>query len=67
MQLSEAEQWSLRRRAHSDREHDETHELDGLAAPRVDEEEGDPVTRDETGNGENDLGTNFRQNRGMMR
>ena len=38
-----------------DGEHDESHELDGLAAPRVDEEERNPVARDETGDGEDDV------------
>lgn len=35
-----------------DGEHDEAHELDRLAAPGVDEEEGDPVTGDETSDGD---------------
>ena len=35
-----------------DREHDETHELDGLAAPLVDDEERRPVAGDETSGGE---------------
>jgi len=36
-------------------EHNETHKLDRLAAPGVDEKEGDPVSRNETGNGENQV------------
>lgn len=35
-----------------DGEEDETHELDGLAAPDVNEEEGNPVARNETSGGE---------------
>ena len=38
-----------------DGEHDEAHELDGLAAPAVDEEEGHPVTGDETGDDEDEV------------
>lgn len=41
----------MNERTHDDEEDgkdDETHELNGLATPRVDEEEGHPVARDET-------------------
>ena len=31
----------------------ETHELDGLAAPGIDEEEGNPISRNKAGNREN--------------
>jgi len=34
---------------------DETHHLDWLASPTVDESEGDPVSRDETSNGKNQV------------
>jgi hypothetical protein len=36
-------------------EHTETEKLDGLAAPRVDEKEGNPVSRNETGDGKNQV------------
>ena len=36
-------------------EHTETHKLDRLASPGVDEEEGDPVSWDETGDGEDQV------------
>jgi len=45
-------------KAHDDEEDgedDEAHELDGLAAPGVDEEEGDPVTWDKTCGGEDEI------------
>ena len=38
-----------------DREHGEAHELDRLAAPPVDEDEGDPVAGDEAGDREDDV------------
>lgn len=44
------------REAHNNKgggENDETHHLDGLATPRVDKEEGDPVSGNETGDGKN--------------
>ena len=44
--------------AHADEkasEHDETHKLDGLASPNVDESEGDPVSGDETGDREDQV------------
>jgi len=45
-------------KAHDDEEDgedDEAHELDGFAAPGVDEEEGDPVPWDETCGGEDEI------------
>ena len=39
----------------SDGENDESHKLDGLASPRVDEEEGNPVPWDETSNGQDQV------------
>ena len=38
-----------------DGEHDETHELDGLSSPTVDEDEGNPVSRDETSDGKDQV------------
>lgn len=38
-----------------DGKHDEAHKLNGLATPAVDEDEGDPVSGDETGDGENQV------------
>lgn len=38
-----------------DGEHDEAHELDGLAAPAVNKQEGDPVSGDQTSSGENEV------------
>jgi len=46
------------RETHADEsasEHTETHKLDRLASPRVDEQEGDPVSRNETGDGEDQV------------
>jgi hypothetical protein len=44
------------RHTHGDEEdgkNAETHELDGLATPGIDEEEGNPISRNKAGNGEN--------------
>lgn len=38
-----------------DGENGETHQLNGLASPRIDEEERGPITRNEASNGKNDI------------
>ena len=46
------------RETHADEcasEHDETHKLDRLASPGIDEKEGDPVPRDETSDSEDQV------------
>jgi hypothetical protein len=48
----------LRRRTHDYegyREHDEAHELNGLASPGVDEQESHPVSRNKTGHREDEV------------
>lgn len=52
-----ADLWKSEQRHTHDDEEDgkdaETHELDGLATPGIDEEEGNPISRNKAGNGEN--------------
>jgi len=39
----------------NDRKHDEAHELDGLATPVIDEKESDPVARNQTSSGQDEV------------
>ena len=53
--LGRGEKGKKRRTDEQDREHGEAHELDGLAAPGVDQKESSPVARNQTTNGKNDV------------
>ena len=53
--LGRGEKGKKRRTDEQDREHGEAHELDGLAAPGVDEEEANPVAGDKAGSGEDEV------------